>query len=67
MHKKIMTSNFTETAGLLCELCILHDGSFTFSSSCLPSEDINYLLVTSVGTEFFVLLYIGVAPSVQNK
>ena len=43
-----VTSNLPEdvlqTAGLLCELCFLRDGSFTFSSSCLSSEDINYLI-----------------------
>ena len=42
------TSNLREdvlqTAGLLYELCFLRDGSFTFSSSCLSSENINYLI-----------------------
>ena len=76
-----MTSNLPEdvvqTTGLLCELCFLRDDSFTFSSSCVSSEDINYL-VTSVGTAFYVILfvicilitfilYIDVAPIEQNK
>ena len=43
-----VTSNLPEdvlqTAGLLCELCFLHDASFTFSLPCLSSEDINYLI-----------------------
>ena len=76
-----MTSNLPEdilqTAGLLCVLCFLRDGLFTFSSSYFSSDDINYL-VTSIGTEFYVILfvicilvtfilYIDVAPSVRNK
>ena len=48
-----VTSNLPEdviqTADLLCELCFLRDDSFTFTSSCSSSKDINYLiLVTSV-------------------
>ena len=43
-----VTSNRPEdvlqTAGLLCELCFLRGASFTFSSSCLSSADINYLI-----------------------
>ena len=76
-----MTSNLPDdvlqTAGLSCELCFLRDGSFIFPSSWFSSEDINYL-VTSVGTEFYILLfvicilitfilYIDIAPSVRNK
>ena len=42
-----VTSNLPEdvlqTAGLLCEFCFLRDGSFTSSSSCFSTEDINYL------------------------
>ena len=34
-----------QTACILCELYFfLHDGSFTFTSSCLSLEDINYLI-----------------------
>ena len=43
-----VTSNLPEdvlqTAGLLCELCFLRDVSFTFSSSCFSSDNINYLI-----------------------
>ena len=41
----MVTSNLAKdvllTGGLLCELCFLRDASFTFSSSCLSSQDIN--------------------------
>ena len=40
----ILPEDVLQPAGLLCELCSLRDGSFTFSSSCFSSEDINYLI-----------------------
>ena len=53
-------------------------GSFTFSSSCFSSKDINYLISDVFRAEFYVILfvicilvtfilYIDVAPSVRNK
>ena len=50
-----VTSNLPEhvlhRGGLLCQLCfLLRDGSFTFTSSCLSLEDINYL-ISNVGRD----------------
>ena len=75
-----LPENVLQTAGLLCELCFLRDGSFTFSSSCLSSEDINYL-ISDVCRDWVIcpivccllcilvtfILYSDVAPSVRNK
>ena len=41
---RILPQDVLQTAGLLCELCFLRDGSFTISSSCFSSEDISYLI-----------------------
>ena len=56
----------------------LRDGSFTFTLSCLSSENINYLISDAAGTMFYVILfvicilvtfilYIDDAPSVRIK
>ena len=39
-----LPEDFLQTPGLLCELCFSRDGSFIFTSSCLSSEYINYLI-----------------------
>ena len=55
-----VTSNLPEdvlqTAGFLCELCFLRDASFTSSSSCFSSEEINYLI--SDVSRYWVLCHI---------